>query len=79
MVERDTRPQQHHATTTIDCEPQAYCYRAGYRPNRGQPNPLPLLIFVGRWLEALGFCTFQAVNVASENVRLIIKPQRKIR
>ncbi|MEN3753893.1 SymE family type I addiction module toxin [Mangrovibacter sp. SLW1] len=29
----------------------------GYRPNQGQPNPMPQLTLKGRWLEALSFCT----------------------
>lgn len=33
MADRDTRPQQHHATTTPICEPQAHCYRVG-QPTR---------------------------------------------
>ncbi|WP_312202242.1 SymE family type I addiction module toxin [Kosakonia cowanii] len=72
MAELDTGSQQGHATTTTVCERQAHYYRVG------QPNPLPLLTLKGRWLEAPGFCTYQAVMVAAENGRRIIKPQRKI-
>ncbi|ELW9439924.1 SymE family type I addiction module toxin [Pluralibacter gergoviae] len=76
MAERDSRSQQ-HATTTAVCEPQAHYYRVGYRPNQGQPNPLPQLPLKGRWLEALGFSTGQAIVVTARKGRLIIEPQLK--
>ncbi|WP_330993828.1 SymE family type I addiction module toxin, partial [Pluralibacter gergoviae] len=59
------------------CEPQAHYYRVGYRPNQGQPDPLPQLTLKGRWLEALGFSTGQAVVVTAGKGRLIIEPQLK--
>lgn len=43
----------------------------------GQPNPLPQLTLKGRWLEALGFSTGQAVVVTAEKGRLVVEPQRK--
>ncbi|KMK11944.1 hypothetical protein ABW06_19175 [Pluralibacter gergoviae] len=64
-------------TTTAVCEPQAHYYRVGYRPNQGQPNPLPQLTLKVRWLEALGVSTGQAVVVTAENGRLVIEPQLK--
>ena len=44
-----------------------------YRPNRGQPNPLPQLTIKGRWLEALGFTTGQKIEVIPEAGQLIIR------
>lgn len=64
-------------TTTAVCEQQAHYYRVGYRPNQGQPSPLPQLTLKGRWLEALGFSTGQAVVVTAEKGRLVIEPQLK--
>ncbi|MFP1787636.1 SymE family type I addiction module toxin [Lonsdalea quercina] len=45
----------------------------GYRPNRGQPNPLPQLTIKGRWLEALGFTTGQRIEVIPKAGQLIIR------
>ncbi|HAF2412788.1 TPA: type I toxin-antitoxin system SymE family toxin [Salmonella enterica] len=39
----------------------------GYRPNRGQPDPLPQLTIKGCWLEALGFRTGQPVIVTADH------------
>ncbi|WP_312047396.1 SymE family type I addiction module toxin [Erwinia sp.] len=44
----------------------------GYRPNIGQPNPLPQLTIKGRWLEALGFATGQRLDVIAGPGQLII-------
>ncbi|MCK1069428.1 SymE family type I addiction module toxin, partial [Pluralibacter gergoviae] len=49
----------------------------GYRPNQGQPNPLPQFPLKGRWLEALGFSIGQAIVVTAGKGRLIIEPQLK--
>ncbi|MFV9685956.1 SymE family type I addiction module toxin [Pantoea sp. KXB45] len=45
----------------------------GYRPNKGQPNPLPQLTIKGRWLEALGFTTGQKIEVITGPGQLIIR------
>jgi len=42
---------------------QAHYFKIGYRPNKGQPNPLPQLTIKGRWLEMLGFTTGQKIEV----------------
>ncbi|MEN4831405.1 SymE family type I addiction module toxin [Pantoea vagans] len=60
-------------TTTADTASHAHYYRVGYRPNRGQPNPLPQLTIKGRWLEALGFTTGQKIEVIPEAGQLIIR------
>ncbi|MCW0314808.1 Endoribonuclease SymE [Pantoea ananatis] len=52
---------------------RAHYYRVGYRPNRGQPNPLPQLTIKGRWLEALGFTTGQKIEVITGPGQLIIR------
>ncbi|WP_072010460.1 SymE family type I addiction module toxin [Pantoea sp. NGS-ED-1003] len=52
---------------------RAHYYKVGYRPNRGQPNPLPQLMIKGRWLEALGFTTGQKIEVISGPGQLIIR------
>ncbi|WP_199756288.1 SymE family type I addiction module toxin [Candidatus Pantoea deserta] len=52
---------------------RAHYYKAGYRPNRGQPNLLPQLTIKGRWLEALGFTTGQKIEVISGPGQLIIR------
>ncbi|WP_313654651.1 SymE family type I addiction module toxin [Pantoea sp.] len=49
-----------------------------YRPNKGQPNPLPQLIIKGRWLEDLGFNTGQPVTVTVERGRLVIEAEIRI-
>jgi len=48
------------------------------RTAQGQANPLPQLTLKGRWLEALGFRTGQAVVVTDGKGRLIIEPQLKV-
>jgi len=45
----------------------------GYRPNKGQPNPLPQLTIKGRWLEALGFTAGQKIDVIPEPGQLLIR------
>jgi len=55
------------------CSFAAHYYRVGYRPNKGQPNPLPQLTIKGRWLEALGFTTGQKMEVIPEAGQLIIR------
>lgn len=59
--------------TTAASESQAHCYRVGYRPNKGQPNPLPQLTIKGRWLEAQGFTTGQKIEVITGPGQLIIR------
>ncbi|EOC1353304.1 type I toxin-antitoxin system SymE family toxin [Cronobacter dublinensis] len=49
----------------------------GYRHNQSRPNPLPQLTIKGRWLEALGFFTGQAVIVTAEQGRLVIEAEFK--
>ena len=77
MAECSSRSQQ-HVTIPAVCEPQAHYYRVGCRPNQGQPSPLPQLTLKGRWLEALGFCTGQAVVVNAGKGRLVIEPEIKL-
>jgi toxic protein SymE len=48
-------------------------YKVEYRPNKGQPNPLPQLTIKGRWLEALGFTTWLKIEVFPEAGQLIIR------
>ncbi|UIL52381.1 MULTISPECIES: SymE family type I addiction module toxin [Pantoea] len=60
-------------STTAAGESRAYYYRVGYRPNKGQPNPLPQLTIKGRWLEALGFTTGQKNEVIPAAGQLIIR------
>ncbi|AVE16872.1 SymE family type I addiction module toxin [Pantoea vagans] len=45
----------------------------GYRPDKGQPNPLPQLTIKGRWLEALGFTTGQKLEVITGTGQLVIR------
>jgi len=52
---------------------QARYYRVGYRPDRGQVNPLPQLTIKGRWLEALGLTTVQKIEVITGLGQLIIR------
>jgi len=59
--------------TTAASESGAHYYRVGYRPNKGQPNPLPQLTIKGRWLEVLGFTTGQRIEVIPEAGQLIIR------
>lgn len=59
--------------TTAASESQAHYYKVGYRPNKGQPNPLPQLTIKGRWLEALGFIKGQPVSIIAEHGQLIIR------
>lgn len=73
MAKTHHKPEIHISTTTVASEPQTHYYRVGYRPNRGQPNPLPQLTIKGRWLEALGFETGQKVEVTTEPGKLIIR------
>jgi len=63
----------HHKSGTRAATTAAHYYRVGYRPNRGQPNPLPQLTIKGRWLEALGFTTGQKIKVIPEAGQLIIR------
>ncbi|UIL51046.1 type I toxin-antitoxin system SymE family toxin [Pantoea agglomerans] len=60
-------------STTAASRSQAHYYRVGYRPNRGQPSPLPQLTINGRWLEALGFMTGQKIEVITGPGQLIIR------
>lgn len=76
MAERDSKSQP-RTTTTATCEPQTHYYTVGYRPNQGQPTPLPQLTIKGRWLEALGFFSGQAVIITAQEGRLIIEPEFK--
>ena len=59
--------------TTAASTSQAHYYKVGYRPNKGQPNPLPQLTIKGRWLEALGFTTGQKIEVITGPGQLIIR------
>ena len=59
--------------TTAASGTQAHYYKVGYRPNKGQPNPLPQLTIKGRWLEALGFTTGQKIEVITGRGQLIIR------
>jgi len=63
----------HHKSGTRTVTTAAHYYRVGYRPNRGQPNPLPQLTIKGRWLEPLGFTTGQRIEVITEPGQLIIR------
>ncbi|WP_288475350.1 SymE family type I addiction module toxin [uncultured Pantoea sp.] len=70
--------EQHHKSetrtpTTAASESRAHYYKMGYRPNKGQPNPLPQLTIKGRWLEALGFTTGQRFEVITGPGQLIIR------
>ncbi|THB82512.1 type I toxin-antitoxin system SymE family toxin [Pantoea allii] len=65
--------EQHHKPGTRTATTAAHYYKVGYRPNRGQPNPLPQLTIKGRWLEALGFTTGQKIEVIPEAGQLIIR------
>ncbi|KAF0856309.1 MULTISPECIES: SymE family type I addiction module toxin [Pantoea] len=62
MSHRPARPQ-----------PLPADYRFGYRPNRGQPNPLPQLTIKGRWLEQLGFTSGQKIEVITWPGQLLIR------
>ncbi|EZI31195.1 SymE family type I addiction module toxin [Pantoea agglomerans] len=64
---------KHHKSGTRTVTTAAHYYRVGYRPNRGQPNPLPQLTIKGRWLEPLGFTTGQRIEVITEPGQLIIR------
>lgn len=64
---------KHHKSGTRTATTAAHYYRVGYRPNRGQPNPLPQLTIKGRWLEALGFTTGQKIKVITGPGQLIIR------
>jgi len=63
----------HHKPETRTATTAAHYYRVGYRPNRGQTNPLPQLTIKGRWLEALGFTTGQKIEVITGPRQLIIR------
>ncbi|MGC0984418.1 SymE family type I addiction module toxin [Pantoea agglomerans] len=63
----------HHKPGTRTATTASHYYRVGYRPNRGQPNPLPQLTIKGRWLEALGFTTGQKIEVITGPGQLIIR------
>jgi toxic protein SymE len=64
---------KHHKSGTRTATTAAHYYRVGYRPNRGQLNPLPQLTIKGRWLEPLGFTTGQRIEVITEPGQLIIR------
>jgi len=64
---------KHHKSGTRTATTAAHYYRVVYRPNRGQPNPLPQLTIKGRWLEPLGFTTGQRIEVITEPGQLIIR------
>lgn len=64
---------KHHKSGTRTATTAAHYYRVEYRPNRGQPNPLPQLTIKGRWLEPLGFTTGQRIEVITEPGQLIIR------
>ena len=72
MAETHHKPETRTPTTAAS-ESQAHYYKVGYRPNKGQPNPLPQLTINGRWLEALGFTTGQKIEVIPEAGQLIIR------
>ncbi|MDT0178001.1 SymE family type I addiction module toxin [Pantoea sp. RRHST58] len=63
----------HHKPETCTPTTAAHYYKVGYRPNRGQPNPLPQLTIKGRWLEALGFKIGQKIEVITGPGQLIIR------
>ena len=67
MADTHHNPEPHTPTTA------AHYYRVGYRPKRGQPNPLPQLTIKGRWLEVLGFTIGQKVEVITEPGQLLIR------
>ncbi|MCJ7926545.1 MAG: type I toxin-antitoxin system SymE family toxin [Pantoea vagans] len=60
-------------TSTAASKSQLHYYKVGYRPDKGQPNPLPQLTIKGRWLEALGFMTGQNIEVITGPGQLIIR------
>ncbi|MEN4789709.1 SymE family type I addiction module toxin [Pantoea agglomerans] len=62
-----------HTPTTAASGSQAHYYKVGYRPNKGQPNPLPQLTIKGRWLEALGYTTGQKIEVIPGPGQLVIR------
>lgn len=72
MADTHHKPKTRTPTTAAS-ESQAHYYKVGYRPNKGQPNPLPQLTIKGRWLEALGFTTGQKIEVIPEAGQLIIR------
>jgi len=72
MADTHHKPGTRTATTAASGT-QAHYYKVGYRPNRGQPNPLPQLTIKGRWLEALGFTTGQKIEVITGPGQLIIR------
>ncbi|EPD6701369.1 SymE family type I addiction module toxin [Cronobacter dublinensis] len=74
MAKHDCKSERR---TTEAQEPQTHYYRVGYRPNQSRPNTLPQLTIKGRWLEALGFFTGQAVIVTAEQGRLVIEAEFK--
>ncbi|WP_288653919.1 MULTISPECIES: SymE family type I addiction module toxin [Pantoea] len=67
LIVRPDKPENRTPTTA------AHYYKVGYRPNKGQPNPLPQLTIKGRWLEALGFMTGQKIEVLTGPGQLIIQ------
>jgi toxic protein SymE len=72
MADTHHKPETHTPTTTASGS-QSHYYKVGYRPNKGQPNPLPQLTIKGRWLEALGFTTGQKIEVITGPGQLIIR------
>ncbi|WP_312215447.1 SymE family type I addiction module toxin [Pantoea vagans] len=72
MADTHHKPETHMPTTTAS-ESQVHYYKVGYRPNKGQPNPLPQLTIEGRWLETLGFTTGQKIEVITGPGQLIIR------
>ena len=72
MAAHDTKPETRTPTTAASGT-QAHYYKVGYRPNWGQPNPLPQLTIKGRWLEALGFTTGQKIEAITGPGQLIIR------
>ncbi|QCA03999.1 SymE family type I addiction module toxin [Pantoea vagans] len=72
MADTHHKPETCTPTTTVSAS-QAHYYKVGYRPNKGQPNPLPQLTIKGRWLEALGFTTGQKIEVITGPGQLIIR------
>jgi len=70
----DTHHKPETRTHTIAASgSRAHYYKVGYRPNKGQPNPLPQLTIKGRWLEVLGFTTGQRIEVITRPGQLIIR------
>ena len=59
--------------TTAASKSQAHYCKVGYRPNKGQPNPLPQLTIKGHWLESLRFTTGQKIEVITGPGHLIIR------